>query len=239
VLTCREVSEQATRLLDGDIGPVERLRLQAHLAACRHCARYMDQLAHTVAVLPAAASAPPEPETEARIMAALAVAANARTAPVVATAPAGTVRPILHGLVEALLIGLAGLLAWEAFARGIAPFWLGFALDPTTLINAALDIWGPGAFVVHLCVGVLLFPVGFLLIVRPLARMLAPHLPWWGVGTLYGTALWVLAGTLVAHWMGGMPAFFGFGAVAWASLIGHAALGLSMAGAEHYRSATA
>jgi hypothetical protein len=39
--------------------------------------------------------------------------------------------------------------------------------------------------------------------------------------------------------MGGMEVFFGFGAVAWASLVGHAALGLSMAGAERYRGAAA
>jgi hypothetical protein len=234
VLTCREVSEKASRLLDDDLGPVERMALRAHLAACAHCARYVDQLARTVSALPEAASAPPDAETEARIMAALAAAAP-RTAPQSVTAP--NMRTGFDALLHAFMIGLAGLLIWEVFARGIAPFWIGFALDPTTLINAALDVHGAGAVAIHLCVGTLLFPIGFLLVVRPLARTLAPRLPWWGVGTLYGTVLWVLAGTLVANWMGGMEAFFGFGAVAWASLVGHAALGVSMAGAERYRGA--
>jgi hypothetical protein len=234
VLTCREVSEKASRLLDDDLGAVERLALRAHLAACAHCARYVDQLARTVAALPMAASAPPDAATEARIMAALAAAA-ARPEP--RAAAAAPMRAGLDALLHAFLIGLAGLLIWEVFARGIAPFWLGFALDPTTLINAALGVHGAGAVAIHLCVGTLLFPIMFLMIVRPLARVLAPRLPWWGVGTLYGTVLWVLAGTLVANWMGGMEAFFGFGAVAWASLVGHAALGLSMAGAERYRGA--
>jgi len=235
VLTCREVSEKASRLLDDDVSVVERMALRAHLVACAHCARYMDQLARTVSVLPAAASAPPDAATEARIMAALAAAAPAPHG----AAMARRLRAGLDALVHAFLIGLAGLLIWEAFARGIAPFWIGFALDPTTLINAALDVHGAGAFAIHICVGTLLFPVMFLLVVRPAARALAPRLPWWGVGTLYGTVLWVLAGTLVANWMGGMEAFFGFGAVAWASLVGHAALGLSMAGAERYRDAAA
>lgn len=237
MLTCREVSEKASRLLDNDLGAVERMALRAHLAACAHCARYMDQLARTVSVLPAAVSAPPAPEVEARIMAALAAAAAPHAAPQ-AAAP-GRLRAPLDALLHAFVIGLAGLLIWEVFARGIAPFWVGFALDPTTLINAALDIHGAGAFAIHVCVGTLLFPIGFLLVVRPLARALAPRLPWWGVGALYGTVLWVLAGTLVANWMGGMPVFFGFGAVAWASLVGHAALGLSMAGAERYRGTAA
>lgn len=234
MLTCREVSEKASRLLDDDLGPVERMALRAHLAACAHCARYVDQLARTVSVLPEAASPAPDTETEARIMAALAAAAPRA---VLQPAAASSVRARLDALLHALLIGLAGLLVWEVFARGIAPFWIGFALDPTTLINAALDVHGAGAVAIHICVGTLLFPVMFLLVARPLARTLAPRLPWWGVGTLYGSVLWVLAGTLVANWMGGMEAFFGFGAVAWASLVGHAALGLSMAGAERYRGA--
>lgn len=237
MLTCREVSEKASRLLDNDLSAAERLALRAHLAACVHCARYMDQLARTVSVIPAAASPAPAAETEARIMAALAAASVGRAAP--AAVPANALRAAVQALLHAFLIGVAGLLIWEAFARGIAPFWIGFALDPTTLINAALNVHGTGAFAIHLCVGTLLFPIGYLLVVRPLARLFTPHLPWWGVGTLYGTVLWVLAGTLVAHWMGGMPAFFGFGAVAWASLVGHAALGVSMAGAERFGSAAA
>jgi hypothetical protein len=146
---------------------------------------------------------------------------------------------LLRILGESLLIGVAGLAAWELFARLAAPLWLGFALDPRTLIDAALGIVGPGAIVVHLCTGLLLFPLAFLLVARPLARLLAPVLPWWGVAAVFGLVLWVFAGYVVASLMGGLPAFFGFGAVAWASLIGHGALALSMGAAAHLRRAPA
>ncbi len=50
-LTCREVTERASELLDGTLSPVERLTLRAHLAVCRNCRAYLDQLRRTVASL--------------------------------------------------------------------------------------------------------------------------------------------------------------------------------------------
>jgi hypothetical protein len=63
------------------------------------------------------------------------------TAPASARPPPGPLRV----LGKALLIGLAGLAAWEICARVAAPLWLGFAPDPRALIDAALGITGPGA----------------------------------------------------------------------------------------------
>jgi hypothetical protein len=243
MMTCKEVAARASRYIDEDLPAVERAQLRMHLAMCKLCARYVEQMNATVGMLPAAAEHEElDSAVENQVMARLAMA---RPAP--ATQPAAQLASsrrrsapwLLRILGESLLIGVAGLAAWELFARLAAPLWLGFALDPRTLIDAALGIVGPGAIVVHLCTGLLLFPLAFLLVARPLARLLAPVLPWWGVAAVFGLVLWVFAGYVVASLMGGLPAFFGFGAVAWASLIGHGALALSMGAAAHLRRAPA
>jgi hypothetical protein len=241
MLTCEEVAARASRYLDQDLPVPERTRLRMHLALCEFCARYVEQIRATVDMLPAAAAGEPlDAAVEDRVMARLAAARRPAiaVAPAPPTVAAATERPApwaLRILGDALLIGLAGLAAWEIFARVAAPAWLGFALDPRTLIDAALGITGSGAVVVHLCTGLLLFPLAFLLVARPLAHLLAPVLPWWGVAGVFGLVLWVFAGYVVANLMGGMPAFFGFGAVAWASLVGHGALALSMGAAARMR----
>lgn len=248
MLTCKQVTERASRYIDADMPWAERIGMRAHLALCSACTRYLRQMRMTVRLMPAADTATVNQAADERaadlVMARLLAGGFAPSPAIVAeTAPkhavaASRLRPAAarRMLLDALLIGLAGLLAWEVFARGLAPFWLGFALDPRTLIEAALNITGGGAVVVHLCTGLLLFPFAFLLVARPVARILAPHLPWWGVAGVFGLVLWIFAGYVVASLMGGMPAFFGFGAVAWASLIGHGALALSMSAAAQYRS---
>jgi len=252
MLTCKEVAAHASRYLDDDLPPLDRAQLRMHLSMCKLCARYMEQMTMTVGMLPAAvAQEQLDSAVEDQVMARL--AAVQRPAVAAYVVPAGSVSPAAERppawaprvpraprvLGEALLTGLAGLAAWEIFARIVAPVWLGFALDPHTLIDAALGIAGPGAVLVHLCTGLLLFPLAFLLVARPLARLLAPVLPWWGVAGVFGLVLWVFAGYVVANLMGGLPAFFGFGAVAWASLVGHGALALSMGAAAHLRRQTA
>jgi hypothetical protein len=130
--------------------------------------------------------------------------------------PAG-LPPLTIGSVARLLAaGAAGLILWEAFARLVAPLWLGHALDP---LGQAM----------HLLTGLVLFPLGYVLVVRPLAARLAPGLGWPVLGLGYGVALWVFAMYGMASLLGGMPAFLGFGQVAWASLAGHIGLGLGIA----------
>ncbi|MGE3738390.1 MAG: anti-sigma factor [Geminicoccaceae bacterium] len=51
MLTCREITERASEHLGHDLGLVERLKVMMHLAMCRHCRRYVAQLAKTVALL--------------------------------------------------------------------------------------------------------------------------------------------------------------------------------------------
>lgn len=64
MLTCREVSDRASLFLDGGLRWHQRIGLRAHLVMCKACARSVDQLARTLAVLRAAGPAPPAAGTE-------------------------------------------------------------------------------------------------------------------------------------------------------------------------------
>ena len=50
-LVCREAVELVTDYLEGALGAPERARLEAHLAACPHCAEYLAQMRRTLDVL--------------------------------------------------------------------------------------------------------------------------------------------------------------------------------------------
>lgn len=133
-----------------------------------------------------------------------------------------------------LAAGVAGLAAWEVFARLVAPQIWGFGPEPTQLIEAALGIGGIGAQVLHILTGLLFFPAFYLLVARPLARAMVPALPWWALALGYGIALWVFAMYFMASLLAGMPPFLEFGAVTWASLFGHLGLGLGIGAAAHF-----
>lgn len=78
MLTCREVSEKASRYLEADLPWRARLQMRLHLMMCRHCRRYVDQIARTVAMLRTLPPPPPEPGTEERVLAAVAAARAAK-----------------------------------------------------------------------------------------------------------------------------------------------------------------
>ena len=137
---------------------------------------------------------------------------------------------------DVALAGGAGLVVWEIFARGVAPLWLGHPLEAAGLVEAGLGIGGPAAQVIHILTGLIAFPIGYIAFARPIVRAVAPWLPWSVVGLGYGAGLWVFAMFVIAHLLAGMPAFLGFGAIAWASLIGHLALGLAISGMVAMRS---
>lgn len=50
-LTCREIVELVTDYLDGDLDADTTAALEAHLAVCPGCARYLDQIRETIATL--------------------------------------------------------------------------------------------------------------------------------------------------------------------------------------------
>jgi hypothetical protein len=139
--------------------------------------------------------------------------------------------PTLPRLLQTLAAGLAGLVLWEAFARLVAPLWIGFVLDPTGLLQMAFGVSGAPAEVLHLLIGLVAFPAGYVFLFGPaLGRIgAAPH--WVAPGLIWGAVLWVVAMYIVASLIGGAPAFMGFQPVAWASLVGHLLVGLGIAGA--------
>ena len=48
-------------------------------------------------------------------------------------------------------------------------------------------------------------------------------------GAGFGLGLWVFALYVMAHLLAGLPAFLGFGSLAWASLAGHLLFGITVA----------
>ncbi len=134
--------------------------------------------------------------------------------------------------------GLAGLLVWEIIARVIAPIAIGTELVPASLIQAVLGIESEAfATALHVLVGTIGFPLGYILVFRPIMAMLTNKLPWWVLGEIYGVALWVFALYFMAHLIAGYPAFLGFSSLAWVSLVGHVAYAIVMAGVLHWRTA--
>lgn len=157
---------------------------------------------------------------------------------------------VSSGITTLVLGGLAGLMVWEAFAHGVAPLWIGGPLEPAGLIQS---VFGSGlvkgiigdvgltkssAQFIHYLTGLVFYPLGFVLIARPLVHRLAPSMPWWITAAIYGAALWVFALYAMAHLIAGFPPFLGFGQLAWASLVGHIAYGLALGAIVNWRQPT-
>jgi hypothetical protein len=70
VLSCRDVTELATRYMEGDLSLRARLAMRLHLTLCGMCRAYLDQLQKTVRLLNTGPKPPPAPEVEARVVSA-------------------------------------------------------------------------------------------------------------------------------------------------------------------------
>lgn len=108
-----------------------------------------------------------------------------------AQTPAAVATPRAPSLATALRLfagGVAGLIAWEMFARGLAPIVLGEALEPPQLIIALVQNWtglelpGLPALILHICVGIIAYPLTYWVISRALPR--------WG--TIFDAAVWTI-----------------------------------------------
>lgn len=65
MLTCRELTEQATDYLEGDLPLTRRVAVRTHLMLCRMCRNHLGQLRRTVALLgETKLPAPPEERVE-------------------------------------------------------------------------------------------------------------------------------------------------------------------------------
>jgi hypothetical protein len=128
-----------------------------------------------------------------------------------------------------LIAAVAALIAWEIFARAIAPAWIGGPLQPTGLAKSlfanvlGLPIGQTAAQAVHVLTGLIAYPAAYLL-----ARRIA-SLGWIADGALLGAATWFFALGIVAP-AAGLPFLLGVGAITWAALVGHLVYGLAVTG---------
>lgn len=154
------------------------------------------------------------------------------------TSPSSSLFPplTLATLLTAVFAGFAADVTWEFWARVLTPFWVGGPLQPAALVQSVFGFqnW-PLAEAIHAFVGIVAYPLGYLFVARPIARVVTPFLPWWVVGIGFGIGLWVFALYVMAHIFAGLPPFLGFGQLAWASLVGHVLFGVVAAGVIRWR----
>ncbi|MEO9862594.1 MAG: hypothetical protein ABJO29_09725 [Yoonia sp.] len=133
---------------------------------------------------------------------------------------------IKHSAFTVLAAGAFATIAFDAFGQGLSPMF-GFAkLAPVGLaqqtLNTVFDSVPKGtAHMLHTITGVLFYTLGYLLIARPVQKMIVPKLHWGLTAVAYGVALWVFALYVMAHLVAGNPAFLGFSGITWVALWGH------------------
>jgi len=139
-------------------------------------------------------------------------------------------------LLTAVLAGAAADIVWEGWARFATPLLVGGPLEPAALVQSVFGLESRTlAELIHGVVGVVFYPLGYLFVARPIARIVTPFLPWWVVGLGFGLGLWVFALYVMAHLIAGLPAFLGFIPLAWASCAGHMIFGLVTAAVVRWR----
>ena len=133
-------------------------------------------------------------------------------------------------LIALALSGVAATIAFDFFGQVVSPA-LGFAdLIPVALAKLVIAKFlgvttMSGAYVLHFLTGLLFYPLGYLFAARPVASAVAPGMPWWAVGTIYGAVIWLWAVYVMAYLVAGLPPFFGFTEFTWVALAGHLLFG--------------
>ena len=152
-----------------------------------------------------------------------------------------------HLIATILFAGAAATVAFDLFGqfvspllKGIASPWLGAKLAPVPLAQAVLaKITGiPGKelsslgipYGLHILTGLIAYPLGWLMVVRPIWQRVAPGLHWSLPAVAYGIALWVFALYFMAHLVAGNAPFLGFGSITWVALWGHIVFAVVAAG---------
>ncbi len=143
-------------------------------------------------------------------------------------------------LIALALSGVAATIAFDVFGQILSPA-AGFTrLAPVGLAKIVIaNLFGistfGGATVLHYLTGLLFYPLGYLFAARPVARTVAPRTPWWVVGAIYGVIIWLFAVYVMAHLVGGLPAFFCFSEFATVALVGHVLFGWVAAAVIRWR----
>lgn len=145
-----------------------------------------------------------------------------------------------RGLFTMLLAGAVATVAFDFFGQSLSPA-LGFAtLAPVPLANAVIQTvfgapWRPGAEFLHYAAGLIAYPLGWMLVFRPLADRFALGLPLSISAGIYGVLLWVFALYIMAHLIAGNPPFLGFTGITWVALVGHVLFALVAAAIVRWR----
>ena len=140
------------------------------------------------------------------------------------SAPASTFS--LSTIMMVLLAGGLATVAFDMFGQALSPL-AGYAkLAPVGLAQGAIKHFfgavpkGSGELL-HFMTGMIAYPIGWLLIARPLADRITPGMPKILFAFIYGIGLWIFALYIMAHLVVGMPAFLGFTGITWVALVGH------------------
>ncbi|MEZ5864799.1 MAG: hypothetical protein R3D25_12325 [Geminicoccaceae bacterium] len=155
---------------------------------------------------------------------------------------AATDRPLFGAdrLLTMLLAGAVATAAFDFFGQSLSPA-LGFAnLAPVPLANNVIQVlfgapWVPGAHALHDLAGLVGYPLGWMLIARPIAERITPTWPWWLTSAIYGIGLWIFALYIMAHLIAGQPAFLGFTGITWVALVGHVVFAVVAAAVVQWR----
>lgn len=132
--------------------------------------------------------------------------------------------------------GGAGLIAFALCNRLVGPAIFGPVPEP---IDIAMAILGTHSLAyvaaLHLGLGIFVLPLIYVYLLRPLILRIVPDLPWWLIGALYGGMIWLVA---LAGVIFDAPRFWEYSAftsIIWSALLGHIALGITLAAAVHFR----
>jgi anti-sigma factor RsiW len=67
-LSCRELVELVTDYLEGALSPADRVRFEAHIAACANCTEYVEQMRITLSVMGDLDPGALKPDTERELL---------------------------------------------------------------------------------------------------------------------------------------------------------------------------
>ncbi|MEM9140394.1 MAG: hypothetical protein AAGB15_11260 [Pseudomonadota bacterium] len=155
------------------------------------------------------------------------------------TTPAPERRLDAPGLIATILFaGAAATVAFDLFGQFISPLlksvaspYLGAKLAPVPLAQTVLakltgipgkDLRALGIpYGMHILTGLIAYPLGWYLVVRPIWQKVLPSLHWVVPAIVYGTGLWIFALYFMAHLVAGNPPFLGWGSITWVALWGH------------------
>ncbi|WP_316013772.1 hypothetical protein [Roseobacter sp. HKCCA0434] len=136
-------------------------------------------------------------------------------------------------LAPMLIAGAFATVMFDLWGQAISPM-LGYArLSPDGLARSLLGTFGlpnareHGQFVHLLPVGLIAYPLGWMLIFRPLWERFVGKGGWFVPSAIYGFGLWVFAiGGITA--IAGLPFFLDFTGIAWVALVGHTLYGIAL-----------